>query len=126
MPSVDKSDRRFMRRTMTITGLGVILLGALVFVLATRLGPAAQVYTLMGPVIWGVVAIALLTFLFIGLMVFIGNLREWYQESSGWFDVTLLWILVVAVAVIGFGWFAALLTALLCIGVIYYIHLAQD
>jgi cell division protein FtsX len=111
---------------MMISGLGIILLGLWVFVFAASLGPVAQLRVIMGPVVSGVVAIAMLTFLFISLVVFIGNLREWYQESSGWFDVTILWILVVAVAVIGFGWLAALLTALLCIGVVYYIHLAQD
>jgi hypothetical protein len=126
MSTGEKTDRKFMRRTMILSGLAIVLLSILIFVFAARLGPVAQIRVIMGPVISGVVAIALLTFLFIGSVVFIGNVREWYQESSGWFDVTLLWILVVAVAAIGFGWFAALLTALLCIGVIYYVHLAQD
>jgi hypothetical protein len=126
MSTGEKNDQRFMRRTMIVSGLAILLLSLLVFVFAARLGLVAQIRDIMGPVISGVVAITLLTFLFIALVVFIGNLREWYQEASSWFDVTILWILVVAVAVIGFGWFAALLTALLCIGVIYYIHLAQD
>jgi len=126
MSTGERNDRKFMRRTMILSGLAIVLLSILIFVFATRLGPATQIRVIMGPVISGVVAIALLTFLFIGLVVFIGNVREWYQESSGWFDVILLWILVVAVTVIGFGWFAALFTALLCMGVIYYIHLAQD
>jgi hypothetical protein len=121
-----RDDRKFMRRTMIISGLVIMLLSLLVFVFATSLGPVATIRVIMGPVVSGVVAITMLTFLFIGLVVFIGNLREWYQESSSWFDVTLLWILVVAITVIGFGWFAAFLTALLCLGVIYYIHLAQD
>lgn len=125
MSTGEKNDRNFMRRTMILSGLTIALLSILVFVFAARLGPVAQIRIIMGPVISGVVAITLLTLLFIGLVVFLGNMREWYQESSGWFDMTLLWILVVAVAVIGFGWFAALLTALLCIGVIYYVHLAQ-
>ena len=126
MSTGEKNERKLMRRTMILSGLAIVLLSILIFVFAARLGSVAQIRVIMGPVISGVVAITLLTFLFIGLVVFLGNVREWYQESSGWFDVTLLWILVVAVTVIGFGWFAAFLTALLCIGVIYYIHLAQD
>lgn len=81
---------------------------------------------LLGPVFTGILAILFLTLMFVGLIVFFGNLREWYGDTAGWFEVVLVWIIIVVIAFLGFGGLAALLTALLCIGVVYYIHLVQE
>lgn len=81
---------------------------------------------LLGSVVTGILAILILTLTFVGLIVFLGNLREWYGDTAGWFEVVLIWIIIVVIAFLGFGGLAALLTALLCIGIVYYIHLAQN
>jgi hypothetical protein len=80
----------------------------------------------LGPVFTGILAILFLTLLFTGLILFFGNLREWYGDTAGWFELIFVWIIIVVIAFVGFGALAALLTALLCIGIVYYIHLAQD
>lgn len=126
MSKSNTSERKFMRRTMLISILAVLLFSALIALMALRYGSMALLLDFLGPVITGVLAILLLTLTFIGLLVFFGNLREWYGETAGWFEIILLWIIVVVIAGVGFGLFHAVLTGLLCIGVIYYIHIAQD
>jgi len=111
---------------MIISGVACIAIAVLLGLMAARLGLMAVFIDLAGPVIAGVMEIALLTLLFIGLLILVGNLREWYGEVAGWFDVIALWLIVILVAAIAFGGIHALLTALLCIGFVYYLHLAQD
>ena len=124
---MSRSDERiFMHRTMIISGVACIAIAVLLGLMAARLGLMAVFIDLAGPVIAGVMEIALLTLLFIGLLILVGNLREWYGEVAGWFDVIALWLIVILVAAIAFGGIHALLTALLCIGFVYYLHLAQD
>ncbi|MFW9830667.1 MAG: hypothetical protein ACFFD8_02720 [Candidatus Thorarchaeota archaeon] len=120
------SDRQFMRRTMIICIVGLIVFGTLLYLLATGFGAVGPVLDLLGPVIVGVFVLLLLTLSFISLLVLFGNIREWYGESAGWFEIIILWAIIVVIAFVGFSWFHALLTALLCIGVIYYLHAAQD
>lgn len=125
--SKDKSrDRQFMRRTMLISIIALIFFSILITLMATRFGPVGPFLDFLGPVVTGVFAILLLTLMYIGLIVFFGNLREWYGETAGWFEVIILWIIIIVIGYIGFGWLAALLTGLLCIGVIYYIHVSQS
>lgn len=111
---------------MLISGAAIALVSIIIGLLALRFGPFAGIVDFLGPVITSVVGITLLTLLFIGLVLLIGNLRNLYGESAGWFDVVILWVLVVVIAVILFGAPVALLTGLLCIGFVYYLHLAQD
>ncbi len=115
-----------MRRTMLISGVAIAFFAIIAGLLAFRFGPFAGIADFLGPVVTGVVGITLLTLLFIGLVLLIGNIRNLYGEAAGWFDVIVLWVLVVVIAVILFGLPVALLTALLSIGFIYYLHLAQD
>ncbi len=115
-----------MRRTIIISGAAIAFIAIIAGLLALRFGPFAGIADFLGPVITGVIGITLLTLLFIGLVLLIGNLRNLYGESAGWFDVIILWVLVVVIAAILFGAPVALLTALLCIGFIYYLHLVQD
>jgi len=124
MPRSD--ERIFMQRTMIISGVACILIAILLGLMATRFGLTAAFIDFAGPVIAGLIEVALLTLLFIGLLILEGNLREWYGEVAGWFDIIALWLIVVLVAAIAFGGIHALLTALLCIGFVYYLHLAQD
>ena len=126
MSTAKARDRQFISRTILISIIAIIIFGALIALLATRFGPIGPFIDFVGPVITGVLAILLLTLMFIGLIVMFGNLREWYGERAGWFEVIILWVIIIVVAVVGFGVLHALLTGLLCIGVIYYIHAAQD
>jgi hypothetical protein len=111
---------------MIISGAAIAFISVITGLLALRFGPFAGIVDFLGPVITGVVGITLLTLLFIGLVLLIGNLRNMYGESAGWFDVIILWVLVVIIAGILFGALVALLTGLLCVGFVYYLHLAQD
>ena len=111
---------------MIISGAAIAFIAITAGLLALRFGPFAGIADFLGPVITGVIGITLLTLLFIGLVLLIGNLRNLYGESAGWFDVIILWVLVLVIAAILFGALVALLTALLCIGFIYYLHLVQD
>lgn len=88
--------------------------------------PLLPYLEMLGPVFTGILAILFLTLTFVALIIFFGNLREWYGDTAGWFEVILVWIIIVVIAYVGFGGLAALLTALLCIGIVYYIHLAQE
>ncbi len=115
-----------MQRTMLISIIAIIFFSILIALMATRFGSVGPFLDLLGPVVTGVLAILLLTLMYIGLIVFFGNLREWYGETAGWFEVVILWIIIIVIGFIGFGWLAALLTGLLCIGVIYYIHVSQS
>ncbi len=126
MAKQEALDRRFMRRTMLLSGTAIVLFIILLALLISQVGPVATFVTTIGPVLFGVLGIALLTFLYIGLLVFFGNLREWYGESAGWFEVIALAIIIIVVAGVGFGALAGFLTALLCVGVVYYIHLIQE
>jgi len=126
MSTAKARDRQFINRTILITIIAIIGFSILVVLLATRFGPVGPFIDFIGPVVTGVIAIFLLTLMFIGLIVMFGNLREWYGERAGWFEVIILLVIIVVVAVVGFGWLHALLTGLLCIGVVYYIHAAQD
>jgi hypothetical protein len=126
MSTAKARDRQFISRTILISIVAIIIFGILIALLATRFGPVAPFLDFIGPVATGVLAIFLLTLMFIGLIVMFGNLREWYGERAGWFEVIILWVIILVVAIVGFGWLHALLTGLLCIGVIYYIHAAQD
>lgn len=119
-------DRQFMSRTMLLSALAIICFSILLALLFTRYGPIGPFLDLLGPVVTGVIEIFLLTMTFIGLVILFGNLREWYGESAGWFEVIVLFVIIVVVAITGFGPLHALLTGLLCIGVVYYIHSAQD
>jgi hypothetical protein len=105
---------------------GVIIFSIFIALIVIPTSPLLPSLELLGPVVTGILAILFLTLTFIGLIVFFGNLREWYGDTAGWFEVVLIWIIIVVIAFLGFGGLAALLTALLCIGVVYYIHLAQD
>lgn len=87
--------------------------------------PLVPYLELLGSVVTGILAILFMTLTFVGLIIFFGNLREWYGDTAGWFEIVLIWIIIVVIAFLGFGGLAALLTGLLCIGVVYYIHLAQ-
>ncbi|MFX1566603.1 MAG: hypothetical protein ACFFCH_11505 [Promethearchaeota archaeon] len=125
--SKDKSrDRQFMRRSMIISTVTIIIFSILIAVMITRWGSVGPFLDLLGPVGTGVIAILLLVLMFIGLVVLFGNLREFYGETAGWFELIIFLIIVVVIAFIGFSWLHALLTGLLCIGVIYYLHTAQD
>jgi hypothetical protein len=111
---------------MLLSGAAIVLFVSLLALLLTRVGPVATFVTLIGPVLLGVLGITLLTFLYIGLLVFFGNLREWYGESAGWFEIIALAIIIIIIAGVGFGALAGFLTTLLCVGVVYYIHLIQE
>jgi hypothetical protein len=126
MSTAKARDRQFISRTILISIVAIIIFSTLIALLATRFGPVGPFIDFVGPVITGILAIFLLTLTFIGLIVLFGNLREWYGERAGWFEVVILWVIIIVVAVVGFGWLHALLTGLLCIGVVYYIHAAQD
>lgn len=115
-----------MRRTMIISGVALVSFVILIVLLATKFGPVILFSEFVGPVIEGLLAILLLTLMFIALLIFFGNLREWFGESAGWFEVIIFWIIIVVIAYVGFGPLHALLTGLLCIGVVYYLHIAQD
>jgi hypothetical protein len=125
--SSDKGrERQFIRRTLIISLFVVIIFSILIALMVIPTSPLLPYLQLLGPVITGVLAILFLTFTFIGLIIFFGNLREWYGDTAGWFEVIFLWIIIVIIAFLGFGGLAAFLTALICIGVVYYIHIAQD
>jgi hypothetical protein len=115
-----------MRRTMLISIMAIIFFSILIALMVTRFGPFGPLVDFLGPVVTGVFAILLLTLMYIGLIVLFGNLREWYGEAAGWFEVIVLWILIIVIGFIGFGSLVALLTGLLCIGVVYYIHISQS
>lgn len=119
-------ERIFMRRTMIVSGIAIALFSILIFVIATSFGPIAQYDLLVDPVVKGVLGVALLAFLYISLIILFGNLRDWYGESASWFEVIIFWVVVVVIAAVGFGPIASLVTALVCIGFIYYLYLAQD
>lgn len=125
--SKDKSrDRQFMRRSMIISTIAVVIFSILIALMITRLDPVGPFLDLIGPVVTGVIAILLLVLIYIGLVILFGNLREYYGETAGWFELIIFLIIVSVIAFIGFSWLHALLTGLLCIGVIYYFHQAQD
>ncbi len=125
--SKDKAkDRQFMRRSMIISIVANIFFVSVIVLLATSFGPVGPFVTFLGPVLTGVLAILILTLLFIGLVIFFGNLREYYGETAGWFEIVIFWIIIIVVAFVGFSWLHAVLTGLLCIGVVYYLHQAQD
>ena len=126
MSTARARERQFISRTILTSIVAILIFGTLITLLATRFGPVGPFLDFIGPVVTGVLAILLLTLMFIGLLVLFGNLREWYGERAGWFEVVILWVIIIVVAIVGFGWLHALLTGLLCIGVIYYIHAAQD
>lgn len=111
---------------MAISVIAIIIFSILIYLLATGYGPIAPILELLGPVIVGVIAMLLLTLTYIGLVVLFGNIREWYGEAGGWFEIIIFWLIIVVIAFVGFTWFHALLTGLLCMGVIYYLHAAQD
>ncbi|MFX1342355.1 MAG: hypothetical protein ACFFAL_06610 [Promethearchaeota archaeon] len=125
--SSDKGrERQLIRRTIIISLFAVIIFSIFIALIVIPTSPLLPTLELLGPVVTGILAILFLTLTFVGLIVFFGNLREWYGDTAGWFEVILVWIIIVVIAFLGFGGLAALLTALLCIGVVYYIHLAQD
>ena len=126
MSKAKSRDRQFMRRTMIISTLAVIIFSILIALMITRWEFVGDFLDLIGPVVTGVLAILLLVLIFIGLVVLFGNLREYYGETAGWFELVIFLIIVVVIAGVGFSWLHALLTAFLCIGVIYYLHQAQD
>jgi hypothetical protein len=126
MSTARARDKQFISRTIFISIVAIIFFAILIILLAIRFGPVGPFIDFLGPVVTGVLAILLLTLMFIGLIVMFGNLREWYGERAGWLEVITLWIIIIVVAIVGFGWLHALLTGLLCIGVIYYIHAAKD
>lgn len=111
---------------MIISALAVVIFSIFIALIITRLDPIGPFLDLIGPVVTGVLAILLLVLLFIGLVILFGNLREYYGETAGWFELIIFLIIVVIIAYVGFSWLHALLTGLLCIGVIYYLHQAQD
>lgn len=119
-------EQQFMRRSMIISTAAIAIFSILIALMMTRLGPVGPFLDLIGPVITGVLAILLLVLIFIGLIILFGNLRESYGEAAGWFEIIIFLIIVVVIALVGFSWLHALLTGLLCIGVIYYLHAAQD
>ncbi len=122
----NNTDRIFIRRTMIISGIAIVLICILIFIIATSFGPIAQIGFLVDPVVKGVLGVTLLAFLYISFIILFGNLREWYGESASWFEVIVFWIVVVVIAAVAFGPIAALVTALVCIGFVYYLYLAQD
>lgn len=125
--SKDKSrDRRFMRHSMIISAVAIVIFSALIALMATRWGQVGPFLDFIGPVVAGVLEILLLVLIFIGLVVLFGNLREYYGETAGWFELIIFLLIIVVIAVVAFSWLHALLTGLLCIGVIYYLHQAQD
>lgn len=111
---------------MIISAVAIIIFSILIVLMITRWGPVGPFLDLLGPVGTGVIAILLLVLIFLGLVILFGNLREFYGETAGWFELIIFLIIVVVIAFVGFGWLHALLTGLLCIGVIYYLHAAQD
>jgi hypothetical protein len=115
-----------MRRTMVISGIAVVLFSILIGLLATKFGPFLDFVLIVGPVITGLIAILFLALTFTALLILFGTLRNWFGEAAGWFELIIFWIIIVVIAYVGFDWLHALLTGLLCIGVIYYIHIAQD
>ena len=119
-------DRRFMRRSMIISAATIVILSILIALMITRWEQVGLFLDFIGPVVTGVLAILFLVLIFIGLVVLFGNLREYYGETAGWFELIIFLAIVVVIALVGFGWLHALLTGLLCIGVIYYLHQAQD
>ncbi len=119
-------DRRFMRRSMIISTAVIVIFSILIVLMITRWGQVGQFLDFIGPVVAGVLAILLLVLIFIGLVILFGNLREYYGETAGWFELIIFLAIIVVIAFVGFGWLHALLTGLLCIGVIYYLHQAQD
>ena len=119
-------EHRFMRRSMIISAVVIVLFSILIALMISRWGPVGPFLDFVGPVVTGVLTILLLVLIFIGLVILFGNLREYYGEALGWFEIIIFLIIVVVIAFIGFGWLHALLTGLLCIGVIYYLHAAQD
>lgn len=120
------NERIFIRRTMIISCIAIVLFSILIFVIATSFGIISQIGFLVDPAVKGVLGITLLAFLYISLLILFGNLREWYGESASWFEVIVFWIVVVVIAAVGFGPIATLVTALVCIGFVYYLYLAQD
>jgi hypothetical protein len=115
-----------MRRSMIISAATIVVFSILIALMITRWGPVEQFLDVIGPVVAGVLAILLLVLIFIGLVILFGNLREYYGETAGWFELIIFLLIIVVIAFVGFGWLHALLTGLLCIGVIYYLHQAQD
>ncbi len=115
-----------MRRSMIISTAAIAFFSILMALMISRLDPIGVFLDFIGPVVTGVIAILLLVLAFIGLVVLFGNLREYYGETAGWFELIIFLIIVIVIAFIGFSWLHALLTGLLCIGVIYYLHQAQD
>ncbi len=111
---------------MIISTIAVVIFSILIALMITRLDPVGPFLDLIGPVVTGVIAILLLVLIYIGLVILFGNLREYYGETAGWFELIIFLIIVSVIAFIGFSWLHALLTGLLCIGVIYYFHQAQD
>jgi len=120
------NDRIFMRWTMIISSVAIVIFSILIFVIATSFGLIAQVDILTDPVVKGVLGISLLALLYISLIILFGNIREWYGETASWFEVIIFWVVVVVIGAVGFGPIAALITALICIGFVYYLYLAQD
>jgi len=111
---------------MIISVIAIVFFSILIALLITRWGPVGPFLDLIGPVVTGVLAILLLVLLFIGLVILFGNLREYYGETAGWFELIIFIIIIIVIAFVGFSWLHALLTGFLCIGVIYYLHQAQD
>ena len=111
---------------MIISVAAIVILSILIALMITRWEQVGFFLDFIGPVVTGVLAILFLVLIFIGLVVLFGNLREYYGETAGWFELIIFLAIVVVIALVGFGWLHALLTGLLCIGVIYYLHQAQD
>lgn len=111
---------------MIISTAVIVIFSILIVLMITRWGQVGQFLDFIGPVVAGVLAILLLVLIFIGLVILFGNLREYYGETAGWFELIIFLAIIVVIAFVGFGWLHALLTGLLCIGVIYYLHQAQD
>ena len=118
--------QQFMRRSMIISAAVIVILSILIALMITRWGSVGPFLDFIGPVVAGVLTILFLVLIFIGLVIFFGNLREYYGETAGWFELLILLIIIVVIAFVGFSWLHALLTGLLCIGVIYYLHQAQE
>jgi hypothetical protein len=126
MSKSSSQEQRYMRRSMIISAAAIVIFSILIALMISRWGPVGPFLDLIGPVVTGVFAILLLVLIFIGMIILFGNLREYYGEAAGWFEIIIFLIIVIVIAFIGFSWLHALLTGLLCIGVIYYIHAAQD
>ncbi|MFX1403264.1 MAG: hypothetical protein ACFE9D_02160 [Promethearchaeota archaeon] len=126
MSKNSSQEQRFMRRSMIISTVAIALFSILIALMVLRWGPVGPFLAFIGPVISGVLAILVMVLIFIGLVILFGNLREYYGEAVGWFEIFVFLIIVVVIAFVGFSWLHALLTGLLCIGVIYYLHAAQD